>query len=220
MTVEAFFVLFFGSFLLAVPAVMSPGPVGVAVVNEGARRGLWVGPLVTLGHAIAEIVIVVLISLGLTNILQFPALRVLIALAGGAFLVWMGGSMIWGAWRGKMSLPAAGDDSMPVLNARQMVGLGLSTTLSNPFWFIWWVTVGAGILLGWQSEMGLVVVPVFFAGHIIVDLSWNTFLAAVVASGRRWLTDGRYRALIVVTSLFLVYVGVQFLGEGSAMLLE
>ncbi|MBN1284064.1 MAG: LysE family transporter [Anaerolineae bacterium] len=218
MNLEAFVILFFGSFLLAVPAVLSPGPVAVAVVNESTQRGAWVGPLVTLGHAAAEMVIVTLIALGLTNVLQLSILRLLIAFGGGAFLIWMGGSMIWGAWRGTVRLPTAGAGDAPAMVPAQMVGLGLSATLSNPFWFIWWVTVGAGILLGWQSELGLLAAPVFFAGHILADLGWNTFLAAAAAAGRRWLTDRRYRALIAVTSLFLVYVGVSFLVEGGSML--
>lgn len=40
----------------------------------------------------------------------------------------------------------------------------------------------------------------------------------MVASGRRWLTDRGYRALVILTSLFLVYIGVTFLLDGGAML--
>jgi threonine/homoserine/homoserine lactone efflux protein len=219
MSIEAFVILFLGSFLLAVPAVLSPGPVSVAVVNEGARRGVWVGPLVSVGHAIAEATIVVLIALGLTGFMQHDVIRLLIAIVGGLFLLWMGGSMIWGAWRGAIRLPRVDAGGSPPMVPRQMVKLGLSATLSNPFWYTWWVTVGAGILLSWQDEVGVLAVPVFFVGHILVDFSWNTILAAVVGTGRRWLTDRRYRALIVVTSLFLVYVGAGFLVEGGEMLL-
>lgn len=169
MPIEAILILFAGSFLLAVPAVLSPGPVTVTVVNEGARQGARVGPLVSAGHAIAEITVVILIALGLTGFLQAPALRMVIALAGGALLLWMGGSMIWGAWRGAIRLPAAGDAAAPTMKPARLVGLGLTATLSNPFWYTWWVTVGAGILLGWQAELGLLAVPVFFLGHILVD---------------------------------------------------
>lgn len=215
---EPMLILFIGSFLLAVPAVLSPGPVTVAVVNEGARQGTRVGPLVTAGHAAAEIVIVAMIALGLTGFLQQAALRLVIALAGGALLLWMGGATIRAAWRGEMRLPQVSDGGAPPSRPSQLVALGLSATLSNPFWYTWWVTVGAGILVGWQTNLGLLAVPVFFLGHIIVDLGWNTFLSAAVASGRRWLTDRAYRALLIGTSLFLLYIGVTFLLEGGAML--
>jgi threonine/homoserine/homoserine lactone efflux protein len=220
MSIEAFLVLFTGSFALAVPAVVSPGPVSVAVVTEGARRGVWVGPLVSLGHAIAEIVVVVLIALGLTGFMQHPAIRLAIAVVGGLFILWMGGSIIWGALRGKLRLPKADDAGAPAMNPAGLVGLGLSATLSNPFWYTWWVTVAAGVLLGWQQELGLIAVPVFFAGHIVVDFGWNSILSTVVASGRHWLTDTAYRGLLIVTSLFLVYLGVSFLLEGGQMLLD
>ncbi len=218
MTIEATIILFVGSFLLAVPAVLSPGPVTVTVVNEGARQGMRAGPLVTLGHALAEVAIVTLIALGLTGFMQATAIHVAIALVGGALLLWMAGSMIWAAWRGKVHLPSADDADALAMKPARLVGLGLTATLSNPFWYTWWVTVGAGILLGWQARLGLLAAPVFFLGHILVDLSWNTFLSTVVASGRRWLTDRAYRALLIATSLFLLYIGVTFLAEGGAML--
>jgi hypothetical protein len=51
----------------------------------------------------------------------------------------------------------------------------------------------------------------FFGGHILPDLAWYSFVAALVATGRRVLNDGVYRGLILACAAFLLGLGVWFL---------
>jgi threonine/homoserine/homoserine lactone efflux protein len=94
-----------------------------------------------------------------------------------------------------------------------LIGLGIATTVSNPFWFLWWIGVGGGYVLAtWQD--GLIALCAFYLGHIAADYAWNTFLASVVGSGRRWLSDRVYQGLLLVCGLFLIYTGLQFVWAG------
>jgi threonine/homoserine/homoserine lactone efflux protein len=103
------------------------------------------------------------------------------------------------------------------MSSSQLVGLGMVATVSNPFWYAWWVTVAAGYLsqaraLGWAAVLA------FYVGHISADYAWDTVLSSVVGGGRRWLTDGLYRRLIVVCGSFLIYLGFAFLLSGISQL--
>jgi hypothetical protein len=72
------------------------------------------------------------------------------------------------------------------------------------------VTVAAAYLAQAQA-LGTAAVVTFYTGHISADFAWNTFLASVTSAGGRWLTPGRYRALILVVGIFMGYLGLTFL---------
>jgi threonine/homoserine/homoserine lactone efflux protein len=204
------------SFVVGFGAVVSPGPVSVAIVSQAPQKGWLAGPLVATGHSILEFVIVVLIAFGLAAGLAKPGIQIVIALLGGFLLAWMGAKMIWDAWKRRIRLPGA-DSRFQILTGGQLVGLGMLATVSNPFWYAWWVTVAAGYL-SQARALGIAAVIAFYLGHITADYTWDTVLSAVVGGGRRWLTDNLYRGLILLAGAFLVYLGFVFLYQGLTSL--
>lgn len=98
-----------------------------------------------------------------------------------------------------------------------MVGVGMLATVTNPFWYAWWVTVAAGYLAQ-ARELGLASVAAFYLGHIGADFGWNTALSAVFGSGRRWMSAGVYRCILGLCGLFLAYLGATFLLQGVHLL--
>jgi threonine/homoserine/homoserine lactone efflux protein len=203
-------ILFGFSFVVGFGAVVTPGPVSTAIVTESARRGFVVGPLVAAGHCLLELGMVVLLALGLAAGLNTPGFTAVVGVLGGALLIWMGSAMAWGAYRGAIRLPRPGAD-VRLLSNRQLVGLGIAATLVNPFWYAWWITVGAAYLAYPAVQaLGLTGLLVFYLGHISGDLLWDSILSGVVGRGRRWLTDAAYRWLIALCGAYLLYLGVVF----------
>ena len=56
-------------------------------------------------------------------------------------------------------------------------------------------------------------------GHILSDHSWFSLVSLAVASGRRVLTPGVYRGLIVVCGMFLWGMAVLFIASGLGRVL-
>ncbi len=204
--------VFLFSFAVAVGAVVSPGPVSAAIVSQAPRSGWLIGPFVATGHSFLELLIVLLIAFGLSSGLANPAIQVWIAILGGILLLWMGGKMIWDTWRGKLRLPDP-EIGHPPMGRGQMFSLGVAATISNPFWYAWWVTVAAGYLAQ-ARDLGLAAVLAFYVGHISADYAWDTVLSAVVGGGSRWLTNRLYRGMLLVCGGFMGYLGVVFLLQG------
>ena len=204
--------IFIFSFVLALGAVISPGPVSAAIVTQASQRGWIVGPLVAMGHSFLELLIVVLITYGLTTTLAIPGIQAVIAVIGGILLLWMGGAMILDVGRKRIQLthPA---EIKPALNNQQLIRLGMVATASNPFWYAWWVTVAAGYLLQAQA-LSYSAVGAFYLGHISADFAWDTLLSTVIGGSRHWITPKIYSGLILVCGGFLIYLGVVFLLEG------
>jgi threonine/homoserine/homoserine lactone efflux protein len=201
--------IFIFSFLVSIGAVVSPGPVMAAIVSESPRQGWRVGPLVALGHSFLELIVVILLGMGLMMGLASPLARRIIAIAGGILLLFIGMSYLLAVVRGTMRLPQ-GQSSSNERTLSSMFLLGIGTTVSNPFWYTWWVTVAAGYLAQ-ARELSLLAVGVFYLGHISADFAWDTALSVTTSAGSRFLTDQRYQTLIILTGLFMVYLGIVFL---------
>jgi len=197
------------SFVVAIAAVISPGPVTATILSEAPRQGWRVGPIIATGHSSLELLMVVLITFGLATVLNAPLASTIVGLLGGLTLLFIGGNYIYRAARGRIRLPHPEEASKPRSYAA-LFGLGVATTLVNPFWYVWWVTVAAGFLAQAQA-IGFATLAAFYFGHISADYAWDTFLSASASAGRRILTDARYRALILVTGGFMIYLGVVFI---------
>lgn len=209
---ESLFAIFLFSFAVGFGAVVSPGPISTAIVSHAPRRGWPVGPLVATGHSLMEFGIAAAILLGLGSILSHASIRTFIAIAGGMLILWMGATLAADAWRGKAQIPQAGDTGSS-LTARQFVGLGVVATISNPFWYAWWVTFAAGYLVQ-AKALSMGGAAAFYLGHISADYAWDTLLSTVVGGGRRWITPRVYRGILFVCGVFLIYLGVSFLIQG------
>lgn len=201
-------ILFF-SFFASLGAVVSPGPVMAAIVTEAPRQGWRVGPFVAIGHTFLELIVVVLLGMSFSLGLATPYARKIIALAGGSLLIFIGLSYIWSTWRGRIVLPRP-DDTSPERSGFSMIILGIVTTVSNPFWYTWWVTVAAGYLAQ-ARQLSILAVAIFYIGHISADFAWDTTLSVATSAGTRFLTDRRYQILIVLTGIFMLYLGIVFL---------
>lgn len=154
---------------------------------------------------------VALLALGLSAGLNTPAITNTISVLGGVLLVWMGGMMMVSAFKGAMRLPRPGTE-VKSLNNWQLLGLGVGATLVNPFWYAWWVTVGATYIVLAQLA-GWVGVVVCFLGHIAGDYLWDCILSGVVGSGRKWLTDSVYKWAIIACGAYLSYLGIVFVAQ-------
>lgn len=204
--------LFFASLFVAISGAVMPGPVFTAVVSESSRRGAIAGPLFMTGHSLLELVLVVAIALGLGPILALRSVFIATALAGGAIMLVMAISMARSVPTIELELSAAGK------RYGRVIAASIVLSLSNPYWTIWWVTIG----LGWMqksSALGLWGLVAFYLGHIAGDFIWYTLVSFAVARGRRFLTTRRYRVVLGFCVVLLGFFAVSFLWAGGRELL-
>jgi threonine/homoserine/homoserine lactone efflux protein len=201
--------VFVFAFAASFGAVISPGPVTAAIVTEAPRQGWPVGPLIASGHALLEFLMVVLINFGLASWMSNPNLQIIIAISGGIVLIGIGSSYLFSAWRGTIRLPEA-DSRVPARSRLSLISLGILTTISNPFWYTWWITIAASYLAQAQA-LGSIAIVVFYLGHVFADFAWDTVLSIATSASRRWLTNTHYRFLIILTGGFMLFLGVQYI---------
>ncbi|MDO8531479.1 MAG: LysE family transporter [Dehalococcoidia bacterium] len=212
---DATLALIFGtSFVVGLSGAISPGPLLTLDIREAARRGFWAGPLIVLGHGILELVLVVALALGLRQFLDQRSLVAVVSVLGGLFLVWLGVQLV--RRPGGLSLTPARLDGGPNGGGRNLVLAGALVSLANPYWSLWWATIGLGYLV-WALGSGVAGLASFFSGHILADLAWFGLVALAVASGRRLVSDAVYRGVSIACGVFMVVLGLYFIGSGTGL---
>jgi len=204
--------LFATSFLVALSGAMVPGPLLTATITETARRGFWAGPAIVLGHAILEFILVLALAAGLARYFNEAAFTGVVSLLGGSFLIYLGFTMLKEYKKGELFIDEL--DKMQGQKGRfHPVITGILLSLANPYWTIWWITVGfTYISLSMQS--GIAGLASFYSGHILADLSWFSLIAAAVAGGRRFLNQRLYDAVFLFCGIFLLGLGAYFIYSG------
>ncbi|HUU28331.1 MAG TPA: LysE family transporter [archaeon] len=205
--------IFIGSFIIGLSGAMMPGPMFVVVVGQTPKKGFWTGPLVVLGHGALESLLVGAVILGLAEFIKSSTVITTVALAGGAVLLYMGADMLRSA--GGLTLfgqnPSSANSAVNV----HPFWAGILTSLANPYWTIWWATIGLGYLLI-ARESGPAGLAAFLTGHLMSDLAWFSVVSSVIAGGKHWLTDGIYRGIIRVCGVILLFFAVYFGWHGLA----
>lgn len=192
-------------FLIGLTGALAPGPTLIATINTSLKGGWTMGPRVTLGHAVVEIVMVLLIIAGLSVIIGRYSW--LIAGIGGASLVVFGVLTI-------MESRHAQFDLMPKVSQGSKTSAspflaGMITSISNPYFWLWWLTVGSSLMIGALSG-GITSAIAFIMGHWGADLAWFTLVSTSVHHGRLLLSDREYRWILAFCGLFLIVFGVYY----------
>jgi threonine/homoserine/homoserine lactone efflux protein len=198
--------------LVGFTGAMMPGPVTTLIVTETARRGFIAGPLVTIGHSLIELGMVIALAFGAGDLLRQNAVAGTIGLLGGLFMMWMGYDIVRNAWQGKVSLSTTQRDGETQISGNPIIA-GILTSIANPYWILWWATIGATYLITFQAY-GIAGLIAFYVGHSLADWVWCNMIAFIVATGRRGMSDRVYRGILVVCGAFLVGSSFYFMRAG------
>jgi threonine/homoserine/homoserine lactone efflux protein len=203
--------VFWGSFVLGLSGAMMPGPVLTATISEVTKRGFLAGPLIVLGHGVLELLLLAALLAGLDAWLSLDPVRGGLGVIGGLILAAFGLQMIRTAGRTAGDAAAWQPDPREALHGPVLAG-GV-TTLSNPYWYLWWSTIGLSFAVE-SRAWGAWGLTAFYGGHILSDLAWFSLVAAAVAKGRRALAPSVYAGVIRACGVVLVLLSALFVTGG------
>ncbi len=203
------------AFVVGLSGALAPGPLLTYNIQLSYKQGFWSGPRLILGHAILELLLIMGLILGLKDLIEQPLTRIVIGLCGGLMLAWMGYGLVWKESRKPLVVfsetAAAGEtELMKKETFFSPVMAGLFISLANPYWALWWASVGLAfiskaLLWGWLG------VVIFFCGHILADLLWYSLVSWAAVKGRQLISKHFYRWLMIGCGIFLLYLAIFFI---------
>lgn len=133
--------LFISAFVVGLTGAMTPGPLLTVTIAESAQRGFRAGPLIVLGHAVLELMLILALLAGLSLYLARASVTRVVSIIGGLFLLYMGTTILLDLRSGKLSLKQTDTSAAPGIKLHP-VAAGFLISLSNPYWIIWWASIG------------------------------------------------------------------------------
>ncbi|ACL17789.1 Lysine exporter protein (LYSE/YGGA) [Methanosphaerula palustris E1-9c] len=189
------------SFLIGLTGALAPGPTLVATITASMKGGWTAGPKVTLGHIAIEALVALLILAGVATVVQ--RYTSLIAAVGGCALIGFGLLTLRGVSSASLNQSGAVTTQGPIL-------AGMLTSVANPYFWIWWLSIGSGFLVD-SIGIGALAVAAFMAGHWAADLGWFTAVSTGVHRGGEILPEPAYRMILQGCGVLLILFGGYYL---------
>ncbi|MFA5055687.1 MAG: LysE family transporter [Dehalococcoidia bacterium] len=208
-------VIFSTSFVVALSGALMPGPVLALTISGVAKRGFRAAPLIIAGHALLELALVIALVFGLSRFIDSDFIASIIGIVGGSVLIGIGAMT---AIKGRNAQNPLSSPPTYATRDHMLVMSGVVLSLSNPYWFLWWATIGLTYLL-WSLKLGTAGVATFFVGHTSGDFAWHAVVALVIITGRRFINDAAYRWMLIVCGVALVGLGIYFIISGARFLM-
>lgn len=188
-------------FIVSWSGALYPGPVTATAIKMGARNR-WAGTFLAAGHGIIEFPLMVIIILGMEKYFKMNKVQIAIGLAGGIFLIMMAIQTFKG-------LKSQIDTESNALEGKPVIA-GIILTASNPYFLLWWATVGLGFAEK-AREFGIWAFAIFAVTHWSVDLIWLQLLSFASNKGSVLLGRKGFKIILAFCGVALLGFGLWFL---------
>jgi len=183
--------------------VMMPGPM-FAVTLAKSYKTPFAGAWISLGHAVVEVPVILLIYFGFARFFENATVQVILSLAGGVMIIFMAVGM----FRARHEVVTRGRD-VPY-NA---FVAGMVMSAMNPFFLLWWATVGSMLIMK-IAPFGAPALVLFIFVHWLCDLVWLSLVSCLVYKTHSWWGGRLQLWVFILNSLFLAGFGAWFIVSG------
>ena len=194
--------------VISFSGVMMPGPM-FAVTLAKSYRSPWAGTQISLGHAVIEVPLILLIYFGFAQFFENSLVQLLLSVLGGGMIFWLGIAM----FRARTEVVQKGKD----LPYNAFVA-GILTSGFNPFFLVWWATIGSMLVMKFL-DFGTTGLIVFIVVHWLCDLGWLSLISILVYRTHSLWGRKFQEGLFIACSLLLVGFGGWFLISGLQLVI-
>ena len=196
--------------LVSTSGVLSPGPLFFINILFGSKYGSFVGLKIASGHAIVEFPLIIALSYGLYSFSYTlhlsDAIFKFIGLTGGIFLLLFSVLQIISILKDKSTISRAITNLK--YNIKNPILVGFIFTILNPFFLVWWLTIGSKLISDSVINFGIVdgILIIFFS-HIWMDYFWLWFTSFMINKGKFIIKEKVYRIFVFALSVILGIYG-------------
>ena len=212
--------------LLSASGVLSPGPLFLANLIYGSKGGFHSGIEIAIGHTIVELPLIILLVLG---IFQYSSLTLtdeslrIIGLIGGIAIIIFSMAQLSNMIKKREDIvdihdkrSRNKDEATSLLNriatrieGRPIIIVGILFTAMNPFFIIWWLTVGLKLISDSIYLFGIIEgIIILFSSHSWMDYAWLAITAYLISKGRTIIRERLYHFFLLSISFLLAFYGI------------
>ena len=200
--------------LVSASGVLTPGPLFFANLALSRYGGFWSGIKIAVGHTIVELPLIILYSLPFI-VFTYPSttfsIFTIISIIGGISL------FVFGVFYVVRTLGKSDNLNATVKPSRieNPFLAGILFTGVNPFFFLWWISVGVKLISDTLQLLGYPLGLVFlFLVHIWMDYAWLGVSSYFASRGIKIIGSHYHKFIIILLALPLFYYGINFILAG------
>jgi threonine/homoserine/homoserine lactone efflux protein len=193
--------------LITASGALAPGPLFFQTISQGAKTGARSGLIFSISHTVVEFSLIMLLTFGLLAVKNEVFIRNIIGILGGVVLIIFGLYQIVGLLKKK---EITQNQEVP---SHRLFFIGILFTAFNPYFILWWLTVGSNLILLALEFAALAGVVFMFLCHVWMDYVWLIAVAYFAKRGVNALNSRWYRVVVGLFGVILIYFGVLFLSE-------
>ena len=184
---------------------MAPGPLFTANIAQGLRGGGKAGMQMAIGHTIVELPLVILLGIGVFSFEIFPEFRTLISILGAIVLFVFAGIQMKTTFQRK--------ETKNFNSKHGPVYTGVILSALNPFFIIWWLSIGFKIISDAMLIWAFAGILIVFVLHIWMDFVWLYSITHLASKSTKILSNRNYKILMIVLNSMLIYFGISFISD-------
>lgn len=177
---------------------LSPGPLTIATIALGARGGWRSGILVSLGHTFFELPYLVVLVFAFNVLTGFlKASTSILAVVGALVILYFAYLLLRDAYRG-VNL----NTSNTLISTNPLI-VGFMFTALNPYFLIWWLSIGMTLIAQIQN-IGLTSLVIIYPAHVWLDFAWLSIVAGLSKRGSKALSLRGQRIMLATLGVILI----------------
>ena len=184
---------------------MSPGPLFAANITYGLKQGTKAGIKIAIGHSIVELPLVILLGIGIFSLEIFPEFKTIISILGAITL------FVFAFIQIKSTLKKNKKSETKLKQGPIITGVLLSAL--NPFFIIWWLTIGLKLISDAMAIWAFVGILIVFVLHVWMDFVWLGSTAFLISKSKKIISNTNYKIIMLALSVILIYFGITFLTD-------
>lgn len=204
---------------------------------QKGKKAYISGFLISMGHAAIEITFIFLLLLGLAPFLENLTIITSIGLIGSVLLLYFGFMLFYQIVTKKISteflnFQTPKDEKLHTLensdnsnkegrkepiNEMNLENQkfkhpfwgGIIFLISNPFWWIWWLTVGLSIMV--ENKITFATpgnLAIFIFGKELGQIIWYTSISIAIGVSRNFITKKIYISILILCAAFMFGYGI------------
>ena len=191
--------------IISASGVMSPGPLFAANITYGLRQGTKAGIKIAIGHSLVELPLVILLGIGILSLEIFPEFKTIISILGAITL------FVFAFIQIKSTLKKNEKSETKLKQGPIITGVLLSAL--NPFFIIWWLTIGLKLISDAMAIWAFVGILIVFVLHVWMDFVWLGSTAFLISKSKKIISNTNYKIIMLALSAVLIYFGITFLTD-------
>jgi len=186
---------------------LSPGPLTFSAIVLGMKKGWKAGFLEAVGHTLFEFPLVLLIGVGSSYIINNELFLNIAGMIGGLALIIFSILLL----QDLISL-RRGDGERILKISGGPILTGFLFTALNPYFIVWWTTVGLKLIIDIILAGGILFVIFLYPIHVWMDYLWLSLVSYLSSKGRK-LGVKIQAGILIIFIIILMYYGIKFIIE-------